>query len=357
MRDRFEAVRKRLAEEHYEAFFSLSPPANQYLTGFMGTTSAVIITAREALFLCDFRYVEQAGAQVRDYEVHEVAGTLETRVGERLKALGVASAAFDGTVLSVWQADMVGKAFDGALCSEPGLLSRLRRVKSPEEVTLIRAAAELTDEVVLEVADALQEGVTERELAARIEFAFKERGAQGPSFDTIALFGARSSLPHGMPCEKRLEKGDIVLIDCGCRCVGYCSDLTRTYAYGTMPDAWFEEIYSVTLTAQEAALAALRPGVPCREADAIARNLIGEAGYGAHFGHGLGHGVGIEVHESPRLNAESDVTLEEGMVITVEPGIYLPGRGGVRIEDLVVITGEGCDILSRTPKRLEVLNG
>ncbi|HNR33071.1 MAG TPA: M24 family metallopeptidase, partial [Candidatus Hydrogenedentes bacterium] len=270
---------------------------------------------------------------------------------------GVDCAVFDGTALTVWQADTVGKAFEGELCSVADIVSRQRQVKDADEIARVRAAAELADEVIMEVAGGLREGMTEREAAARIEFAFKARGAAGASFDTIALFGARSSLPHGMPGDKRLEKGDIVLIDCGCRRDGYCSDLTRTFAFDTIPGAWFEEIYAVTLTAQEAALEALRPGMLCREADAIARNLIRDAGYGAHFGHGLGHGVGIEIHEAPRLNVESDTVIEEGMVVTVEPGIYLPGRGGVRIEDLVVITRDGCAILSRTPKQLKVLSG
>jgi len=188
-----------------------------------------------------------------------------------------------------------------------------------------------------------------------MEYEFKRRGAQGASFDTIALFGQKSSLPHGRPTDKPLERGDVVLIDFGCRKNGYCSDLTRTYVYGTIPGAWFEEVYDLTLTAQKLALEAVRPGMSCRELDAVARDLITEAGHGKHFGHGLGHGVGLEIHEAPRLNPESATVLEAGMVITIEPGVYLPGKGGIRIEDLVLVTKDGGELLSGSPKELRIL--
>lgn len=355
MKERLEAVRRYLAEQGFDAFFSFSPPANQYLTGFTGTTSAVVVSAKDAVFLCDFRYTEQAGVQVRDFEVREIAGTLETRAGELLKELGANTAAFNNTEHSVWQIETIATAFGGRVCPDPAALTALRQTKDAGELQQIQAAARLTDEVIIEIAGSLKLGVTERETAARLEYEFKKRGASGPSFDSIVLFGPRSSLPHGMPGGKALESGDIVLIDCGCRLGGYCSDLTRTYAFDTIPGAWFEEIYRITLAAQEKALSAIRPGMLCREVDAVARTLIAEAGYGTNFGHGLGHGVGIEIHESPRLNKESEVVLEPGMVVTVEPGIYLPGRGGVRIEDLVAVTEDGCRILSQTPKQLKVL--
>ncbi|MEK7794541.1 MAG: M24 family metallopeptidase, partial [Candidatus Hydrogenedentota bacterium] len=201
----------------------------------------------------------------------------------------------------------------------------------------------------------LHVGLPEQELAAMFEFAFKKRGASGPSFDTLALFGPRSSLPHGSPGRRALEKGDIILLDFGCRCAGYCSDLTRTYTFGTIIDRWFETVYAVVKDAQQAALKAIKSGASCRDVDAVARDRIKDAGYGDYFGHGLGHGVGVEIHEAPRLNPRSDAVLEEGMVVTVEPGIYVPGRGGVRIEDLVVVTQSGCDVLTKTSKELTVL--
>ena len=183
----------------------------------------------------------------------------------------------------------------------------------------------------------------------------KKRGATGPSFDTIVLFGANSSLPHGVPGDALLKQGDIVLIDMGARLNGYCSDLTRTYVFGSIPGEWFEEIYALNLHAQRSALKAVRPGVTGREVEAVAREIMREGGLGDRFGHGLGHGVGIEVHEEPRLNTRSDSVLKAGMVVTVEPGIYLPGQGGVRIEDLVLVTESGCEVLTKLPKDLQVI--
>ena len=229
-------------------------------------------------------------------------------------------------------------------------------VKDASEIELLRCATDLAEGVLHDLLPELTEGILERELAAQFVYEFKRRGASGPSFDPMALFGSHSSLPHGMPGDRALKSGDIVLLDFGCVLNGYCSDLTRTFAFGRIPPGWFEEIYAVTLEAQLTALEAVKPGVPCSDVDAVARDIIRDAGYGDYFGHGLGHGVGLEVHESPRLNMQSQAVLEPGMAVTVEPGIYLPGKGGVRIEDLVIVTGDGCDILTRTPKDLKVLD-
>lgn len=353
--ERLQRVREALARNGRAAFFSLDPSDNEYLTGFRGTTSAVIITADAAHFLCDFRYTEQAAAQVRDYEVTEFTGTMETRVGERLKALGVEKAVFEPTRLNVFQMDTVTEAFEGALASRHGIVGRLREVKDEQEIARLRAASQLAEGAMLDLLAELKPGISEQEFAARLEYEFKRRGASGSSFSPIVLFGSRSSLPHGMPGEELLEPGDIVLLDLGCIRKSYCSDLTRTFVFGTIPGAWFEDIYRVTLTAQQAALAAVRSGVSCRDVDTVARDIIRDAGYGDYFGHGLGHGVGLEIHEAPRLNMQSEAVLEAGMVVTVEPGIYLPGQGGVRIEDLCVVTPDGCDVLTQSSKELKVL--
>ena len=355
MENRILALRDQLSERGYDGFFSLSPAANAYLAGFHGTTSAVMVTATEAIFLCDFRYTEQAQTQVQGYTVREVAGKMESRVGEALSALKVAKVAYDPVVTTVYQRDSVAESFPGELSSCTALPGTLREVKDPGEIQKIRAASELAEGAMLDMANGLEAGVSEREAAALLEYEFRKRGAEGASFDSIVLFGARSSLPHGMPGDTVLKEGDIVLIDCGCIKDGYCSDLTRTFIFSTIYGDWFEEIYATVLNAQETALAAVRAGALCCDLDAIARDIITDAGYGEHFGHGLGHGVGLEVHETPRLNKESNAVLEAGMVVTVEPGIYLPGRGGVRIEDLVVVTEEGPDVLTRSPKDLKVL--
>ena len=352
---RLRALRRRIEEAGADAFFSLAPPDNQYLTGFTGSTSGVIVTRKEALFLCDFRYTEQSRRQVAGFTFEEVSGSFAKSVGERLKALGVSGAAHDPACLTVAELNGVKSRFRGKLQAVPDLVGALRIVKSPGEIARIRKASRLAEKVLEDLLKTFRKGLTETELAARFEYEFKRRGAEGAAFETIALFGPRGSMPHGRPTDVPLRRGDIVLLDLGCRKEGYCSDLTRTYAYGTIPGAWFEEIYQVTLKAQEAALRAVRAGARCRDVDAVARGIIADAGYGKYFGHGLGHGLGIEVHESPRLNQESEIVLQEGMVITIEPGIYLPKRGGVRIEDLVVVTKRGCEIITKSPKELKVL--
>ena len=285
--------------------------------------------------------------------MEEVSGTLETRTGERLKALGVTKPAFDPAALTVYQAGLVQTAFGSDLELLPDLIGGLRMLKSANEITKINAAAQVAEAALAEQLLTLSEGVTEREFAAQLDHAFKRHGAQKASFEPIVLFGSRSSLPHGQPQDKPLEQGDIVLIDCGCMVDGYCSDLTRTYVFGRIPGTWFETVYAVVQQAQQAALDAVRPGLTGSEVDAVARNLIRTAGYGDCFGHGLGHGVGLEVHEAPRLNMQAATVLAPGMVITIEPGIYLPGQGGVRIEDLVVVTETGCQILTRLSKELK----
>lgn len=357
--DRIDAVRTGLRESGCGAYFSVSPPTNQYLSGlltsFLEISSVIVITADDALFLCDFRFTEQANEQVKGFEIREIKGDQIARGGECLTELGVSKIAYDPTGMTVAEFERLRAACAGEFLPDAQLVSRLRLHKSAEEIQTIREASELAEGVMTDLVPTLTPGIRERELAAAFEFEFKKRGATAPSFDTIALFGARSSLPHGEPGDRALGEGDIVLLDFGCRREGYCSDLTRTFVFGSIPGAWFEEIYTVTLEAQLKALQAVRPGARCRDVDAVARDIINGAGYGEYFGHGLGHGVGVEIHEAPRLNTESDVTLAEGMVVTVEPGIYLPDQGGVRIEDLVVVTSDGCDVLTHSPKELQYL--
>jgi len=352
---RITGIQAKLRELEADAFFSFNRFDNEYLTGFRGSTSVLLITPTQALLLCDFRYMEQARAQAEGCEIHEVVGSMETRLGERLGELGIERAVFEPAVLTVQQLHTVQAAFSGRLSAAEGLCRTLREDKDAAEITRIREASALAEGVLQDLIPELKAGVREQTFAAQLEFEFKQRGASGPSFEPIVLFGSRSSLPHGVPGDRALRAGDIVLVDMGCVHASYCSDLTRTFVFGTIPGAWFEEIYDVTLRAQLAALEAVQPGASCREVDAVAREIIREAGYGNRFGHGLGHGVGLEVHESPRLNVQSEAVLRPGMVVTVEPGIYLPGQGGVRIEDLVAVTETGHEVLTHSPKELKVL--
>ena len=359
MSERLDRLRSALDSVGCDAFFSVSPPANQYLSGLLTSfeeiSSAIVVMPDQAHFLCDFRYTEQARNEVTGYEIAEIKGDILVRSGELLEKLHASRVAFDPSALTLDEKSRLESAFEGELIGEKALVSDLRIIKSDEELETLRAASNLAEGVLYDLLPTLEEGLPERELAAQFEFEFKKRGASGASFDTIALFGPKSSVPHGIPDDTRLKRGDVVLLDFGCRRGGYCSDLTRCYVFGTIPGAWFEEIYDLTYEAQQRALKAVKPGKTGREVDAVARDIISEGGFGEYFGHGLGHGVGVEIHEAPRLNTESDTVLEAGMVVTVEPGIYLPGKGGVRIEDLVVVTEDGCEILTKTPKQLKVL--
>ena len=359
MESSVQLIRSALKRANSDAYFSVFAPANQYVAGmmtsFMEISSAIVITESEAHFMCDFRYTEQAREEVTGFTIEEITGDLLVRTGEALKKFGSKRAAFDPNGLTAAELTRLQSAFDGAVIPESSIVDNLRLVKTPEEVETIRAASNLAEGVLRDLLPTIKEGMPERELAAQFEYEFKKRGASGPSFDTIALFGPKSSLPHGEPADKCLAIGDIVLLDFGCRRAGYCSDMTRTYVFGESPGAWFDEIYAVTLEAQLQSLDAIKPGKLGREIDSVARTIIKDAGYGDYFGHGLGHGVGVQIHEAPRLNAHSETALEPGMIVTVEPGIYLPGKGGVRIEDLVVVTEGGCDILTSMPKELTVL--
>lgn len=359
MSERVSRLRQSLSAIGCDAFVSVHPPDNQFLSGLLTSfeeiSSGIVVTADHALFLCDFRYTEQARDEVSGFDIVQIDGDLVTRLGERIEAIGTKKAAFASYGYTVEEFSRLRGACSCELSENNKLVARQRLHKDTREIEAIRSASKLAEGVLNDVVPTLRAGMHERDVAAEFEYQFKKRGASGASFGTIALWGARSSLPHGVPGDATLAAGDVVLLDFGCRLGGYCSDLTRTFACGTMPGAWFEEIYSITLNAQLSALKEVRPGAACRDIDAVARGIIAEAGYGDYFGHGLGHGVGIEIHEAPRLNKLSDVVLEPGMVVTVEPGIYLPGKGGVRIEDLVVVTSDGCDILTTSPKELRVL--
>lgn len=359
MSDQVDGIRAALTSNNCDAYFSVFAPANQYVSGmmtsFMEISSAIVVTQSDAHFMCDFRYTEQAKEEVRDFEIEEITGDLLIRAGEHLAKVSASRVAYDPNGLTVSELERVQSSCEGAFVADAMVVDRLRIIKSDSEIQVLREATNLAEGVLRDVLPQIHEGIPEREVAALIEFEFKKRGATGPSFDTIALFGPKSSLPHGEPGDKQLAKGDVVLIDFGCRREGYCSDMTRTFVFQESPGDWFDEIYAVTLDAQLKSLAAVKAGAVGKEVDAVARGIIGDAGYADYFGHGLGHGVGVEIHEGPRLNTQSETVLEPGMIVTVEPGIYLPGKGGVRIEDLVVVTEDGCDILTSMSKELTIL--
>lgn len=329
----------------------------RYLTGYTGSNGLALVGPGTRTFITDFRYVEQVAEEVdRSFERVQAPLELLDAVAESLPD-GELRLGFDAEHLSVKQHGKLRDQLPERVGLEPaaGLVERLRAVKEPEEVERIRRAAAVADAAFEEVVGAGLVGRTEREVALALEVAMRERGAERPSFESIVAAGPHGALPHATPREVRIEPGQLVVIDWGAQVDGYCSDCTRTVATGEV-DELAREVYALTLSAQLAGLEGVRPGVSGPDADAGARRVIADGGYGEHFGHGLGHGVGLEIHEAPRLSERSEAVLEVGNIVTVEPGIYLPGRLGVRIEDLAVVTERGCEILTSLPKELRVVD-
>ncbi len=353
---RASAVQSRLEEWGCDGFFSVDSADNAYLTGFFGSTSTVLVARDGVRLLCDFRYIEQAARQTGDgIEIIECTGSMDARLSEQLESLALRRVAFEPDAITVCRRDAVAAGFSGELAAAAGICRHLREIKTPDEIERLAAASVLAEDALEAMLVHARADASEQELAGQLELEFRRRGAQKASFDTIVLFGARSSLPHGAPSGRGLRSGDIVLVDCGCVLDGYCSDLTRTFVFDRIPGDWFVDVYECVRVAQQAAVDAVCAGVAAKAVDAAARTRIAAAGYGARFGHGTGHGVGLEVHEAPRLNMQSATILEAGMVVTVEPGVYLPDQGGVRIEDLLVVTQQGCSVLTAISKELRIL--
>ncbi len=321
----------------------------RYLTGFTGTNAACVVTPGQRLFLTDFRYVEQAAQQVTGFELlpagRELAADLVPRLAGR--------AGFDDAHLSVrTHAKLAEKVEEGVdLVAAGGLVERLRQVKDEAELAAIAAASQLATAALERVLERGLGGRTERAVALELEAEMRSAGAEDPSFPSIVAAGAHGALPHAVPRDVEIARDTLVVIDWGARLDGYCSDCTRTVATGRLSDA-AREAYELVRDSQERALGAVRAGAECRAVDAVARDLIEAAGHGEHFGHGLGHGVGLEVHEEPRLTKQADGELAVGNVVSVEPGVYLPGELGVRIEDLVAVTADGADVFTSFPKAL-----
>lgn len=339
----------KLAERELDALLVTNLLNVRYLTGFTGTNALCIVGDEQRDFVTDFRYLEQSAAQVGDFE----------RLSGRQDLLGDAAPRLSGRVgfedghLSVRRHARLAELVPAGVELAPAgdLVEDLRAVKEEDELRRIAAAAALADAIYEYVAERGLAGRTEREVAVDLEREMRERGAEGPSFPSIVAGGAHGALPHAAPRDVAIEQGTLVVVDLGCVVDGYCSDCTRTFATGELDDD-AQAVYELVLSAQGRALEAVRPAADVRAVDAVAREAIAAAGHGEHFGHGLGHGVGMEVHEAPRLSPLGDGRLRAGNVVTVEPGVYVPGSFGVRIEDLVVVEPGGCRILSGYPKAL-----
>lgn len=340
-------------EAGMDAVIVTDPVNVRWLTGFAGMHCSLCIGEDRPLYLASLLYVEDARAAMDGaIAVEPYTGKMFASLAERWNGFAGRRVGYEEDVLTCSQRDALAAAApDAALVPAGSLISGLRMKKDPADIAAITRAQRIAEAALGEVFGLFREGVAERELAAELDYRMRLAGSERPAFETIVAFGPHTSMPHAVPCGRRLAAGDAVLVDLGAVCDGYASDMTRTAVFGE-PDPEFARVYGTVLRAQEAALAGITAGMACAAADALARDVIEAAGWGDRFVHSLGHGVGMEVHERPRLAKTDDTVLETGMVVTVEPGIYLPGRFGVRIEDLVVVTDSGCVNLTRAPSDL-----
>jgi Xaa-Pro aminopeptidase len=352
---RADRVAARLAERELDLLLVTDPVNLRYLTGFSGSNGMAVVGSDTRRFLTDSRYVERAKAEVGGFDVQPAPQELSVALAEGWPP-GELRLGFEDQHVSVRRHAELRETLPDRIDLVPGggLVEAGRAIKEPAEIAAIRAGAALVDEIYAWLSEQGIVGRTERAVALALEQEMRLRGADDPSFSSIVAAAENGALPHAVPRDVAIAPDTLVTIDIGARIDGYCSDCTRTWATGDLDDD-LASLYATVLTAQETALAAVHPGPEGREIDAIARDLIAAAGHAEHFGHGLGHGVGLEVHEAPRLARTAEARLVAGNVVTVEPGIYLPGRGGARIEDLVVVTPDGQEVLSVTSKALTVV--
>jgi Xaa-Pro aminopeptidase len=355
--DRADALADALAERQADLLLVTDLVNVRWLTGFTGSSAAAVV-GREGTrrFVTDFRYLTQSAEELDPAWEREIAVDLLAGVTKHLPGSGELKLAFEDAHMSVKDhGRLAGMLRSGIELVPAGdTIEALRLVKDPAELDAIRAAARLADEALTEVLGRGLVGRTERDVALDLEFTMRRMGAEAASFAPIVAAGDHGALPHATPRDVAIPSGTFCVIDWGAQLDGYASDCTRTFATGEV-DSRDAEVYALVLCAQEAGLEAVRPGPTGREVDAVARAIIDAAGHAEHFGHGLGHGVGLAVHEGPRLSKQGDTALGAGMVVTVEPGVYVPGAVGVRIEDLVIVTDEGAEVVSSLPKELQVV--
>ncbi|MEX1029380.1 MAG: Xaa-Pro peptidase family protein [Paenibacillaceae bacterium] len=353
---RLAKLRALMADNHTEALLVTSAVNRKYMSGFTGSSGMLLITADKALLYSDFRYRTQAPGQAPSFEFIEHQANVLDSILKSALALHITKLAFEAHDMSFETYTSYASKLQGIELVPAGKwIEQLRMVKNEAELVIMREAALLADDTFNHIVGLIKPGMRELDIALEMEFYMRRHGATSTSFETIVASGERSALPHGVASERIVQSGEFVKLDFGAYYQGYCSDITRTVMLGKPTDR-HRDIYHIVLEAQLATLEGIRLGMTGREADAIARNIITKHGYGDLFGHGTGHGLGMEIHEAPRLSLTSDTVLEPGMVVTVEPGIYIAGFGGVRIEDDVVITSAGVDILTHAPKDFIVID-
>ena len=355
MSDRLNRLVAQFPEKELDALLISAPENRRYLSGFTGSAGYLFISSERAVLVTDSRYTEQATHQAPDFQVMEVRGGWDWFL-EQLKETGVKRVGFESRDMTVATYNsLVGAVKDDSALSQVSMIATAempeegRVFKDQRELALLQRAIDASDAAMETVCPNITVGMTEREVAWRMEMAMRDFGADGISFDTIVASGPNGAMAHHRPSDRAIQAGEPIVIDMGAIVEGYCSDITRTIVVGE-PDETFRKIYDIVLGAQLTAINTVRPGMTGEDCDDLSRAVIAEAGYGDNFGHSLGHGVGLAVHENPRVSPRSPDKLEPNMVFTVEPGIYLTGWGGIRIEDIVVLGDDGAKVLSKAGK-------
>jgi len=350
--DRLDRLRKLVADAGLDAFIVTNLNNVSYLTGFSGSSGFVLVTPGKAFFITDFRYKSQSADEVAGYEIVIQKGRWTEDVSALVKDSGVKKLGFEGRNVSFDTHAALAKQLEGVtLTPMSDAVERLRMIKDDDELRRITEAIRRAELGFTENLSRVSPKMLERETALGLEFNIRQNGSRKVPFDIIVASGPRAALPHGIASDKEMEEGETVVIDFGAEAYGYQSDLTRSGVLGE-PTRKQSEIYDIVFEAQSRAIDMVRPGVPCKEIDLAARDYIKSKGYGDYFGHGLGHGVGVEVHEGPSVSYMSEDITKAGMVFTIEPGIYIPDWGGFRIEDMVVVTEDGCRVITSLPKEI-----
>ena len=350
---RVQKLRERLAKDELDAIFVSNGENRRYISGFVSTAGYLLVTANETIVCTDFRYTEQAAQQAPGWRIDRIGGKpdwLAKLVNElEIKTLGFEADDMNVATLERFKKALVENDADPEWKATSGIGVDLRAYKDSGELELLQRAIDIGDQAFEETADQLEVGMTEKEAAWIFEKAVREHGAEAISFETIVAIGPNAARPHHATSDSKLVEGQTIVFDCGSRYQGYCSDLTRTVVIGEADDE-IKRVYDIVLTAQLAAIDMVKPGMTGEECDAIARKIITEAGHENDFGHSLGHGLGLEVHENPGVGPNAKGKLENGMPFTIEPGIYIPGWGGVRIEDVVVLENDKARVMSHAVK-------
>ena len=351
---RLQKLQTSAAKERFDALLVSQPENRRYLSGFTGSSGWLLVSQQKAILATDFRYVEQAKGESPDFEIVQTKGELHDWLPGLISDSGWNRLGFEANCISYDSHHKLTEAIetkhvDLELIPTTGLVEELRAIKEPGELDSITRAVALADAALEQAKAIIRPGITEKEAAWEIEKLLRQEGSEGIAFEIIVASGPNSALPHARPTERTIQSGEPVLIDMGARFNGYCSDLSRTLFFG-QADNTLRRIYDIVLRAQTAAIEGVEAGMDAAQADRLARSIIEQAGYGDAFGHGLGHGVGLAVHESPRLGFNSSDSLLDGMVFTIEPGIYLVGQGGIRIEDMAVLENGKARVLTGARK-------